>query len=179
MAISREEVALGEWATSSPKRSGSSLRERESRSHGPRLSGYSAPSDLSQKSGRSRRRASRGSRRRSCARRTAWVVVPAVDPLGDRRLELFGRAVGPTPQPFVGELGEPALDEVHPRAVGRREVQVEARVAHEPAMDLWRLVGRDVVDDEMDVEVVRNAAVDQVQESAGTPRRGGGRSCRR
>ena len=40
---------------------------------------------------------------------------------------------------------------------------MEAWVAHEPAMDLRRLVGRDVVDNEVDVEVFWDRAVDQVQ----------------
>ena len=74
--------------------------------------------------------------------------------------------MGAAPEPLVGELGEPALDEVDPRAVGRREVQVKPGVAHEPAVDLGGLVRRDVVDDEVDVEIVGHAAVDEVQEAA-------------
>ena len=37
-------------------------------------------------------------------------------------------------------------------------------MAQQPALDLGGLVGRDVVDDEMDVEVVGHRAIDQVQE---------------
>ena len=36
--------------------------------------------------------------------------------------------------PFGGEFGEPAFDEVHPARVGRREVQREAGVADQPAL---------------------------------------------
>src|ERR1019366_1404391 len=78
-----------------------------------------------------------------------WVLVPALDPLLDRHLEFFGRAVRAASQPLVGEFGEPALDHVHPRAVGGREVQVEPRVTEQPAVDLGRLVARDVVDDQV------------------------------
>jgi len=38
-----------------------------------------------------------------------WVVVPAPRPGADGDLELFGGAVRPSPEPFVSELGEPAL----------------------------------------------------------------------
>ena len=40
-----------------------------------------------------------------------------------------------------GQLGEPALDEVQPRAAGRGEVQDEPRVREQPALDRRRLVG--------------------------------------
>jgi hypothetical protein len=43
---------------------------------------------------------------------------------------------------------------------------MEPGVAKQPAVDLGGLVGRDVVDDEMDVELLRHAAVDEVQEPA-------------
>src|SRR5581483_8406731 len=53
----------------------------------------------------------------------AGVVVPAGDPGADGGDELSDRAVGAALDPFGGELGEPALDEVEPGAVGRGEVQ--------------------------------------------------------
>src|SRR5581483_10213498 len=48
----------------------------------------------------------------------AGVVVPAGDPGADGGDELSDRAVGAALDPFGGELGEPALDEVEPGAVG-------------------------------------------------------------
>ena len=51
---------------------------------------------------------------------------------------------------FVGELPEEPLDEVHPRATGRCEVQVKSRVLVEPLLDVLVLVGRVVVEDEGD-----------------------------
>jgi hypothetical protein len=50
------------------------------------------------------------------------------------------------PEQLVGELGEPALDEVQPAAAGRGEVQVKARAGGQPALDLLRLVGRAVIE---------------------------------
>src|SRR3989304_2997571 len=71
----------------------------------------------------------------------------------------------PAPQPFSSELCEPTLDEVEPTRIGRREVQREARVTYEPALDRRRLVGRGVIDDDVHVELGWYRLVDEVQES--------------
>jgi hypothetical protein len=60
------------------------------------------------------------------------------------------------PDLLLGENGEPALDYVDPGRAGRGEVQVEARVASQSAMDQGRLVGAVVVKDEVDLELGRN-----------------------
>src|SRR3546814_6323940 len=57
------------------------------------------------------------------------VVGPVRDPGADRGDELADGAVGAAAEPLVGELGEPALDQVHPRAVGGGEVEREPGVA--------------------------------------------------
>src|SRR3954454_7889735 len=62
------------------------------------------------------------------------------------------------------QFREPALDEVQPRARGRGEMQDKARVAGQPALDRWCLVGEGVVEDEVDVEVVRDLVVDLDEE---------------
>ena len=49
------------------------------------------------------------------------------DELANRRLQLRDAAVDAAPQLFVREFGEPALHEVQPRPVGRREVDVKTR----------------------------------------------------
>lgn len=61
-------------------------------------------------------------------------------------------------------------------AVGRGEVDVEEAVAHEPAVNLRRLVGREVVDDEVDVEVPQDGAVRQVHKAPELFRQGSDRS---
>src|SRR5215211_4250524 len=63
-----------------------------------------------------------------------------------------------------GERREPALHQVHPGPVGRREVEVEAAVAQQPAVHGGGLVGGQVVQDDVHVEVGRDGAVDLVQE---------------
>jgi hypothetical protein len=68
------------------------------------------------------------------------------------------------PEQLVGELGEPALDEVQPRARRRREVQLKARVGGQPALDLRRLVRRAVVEHQVDVQVRPHLAIDRLQE---------------
>src|SRR5207342_2135814 len=63
------------------------------------------------------------------------------------------------------ERTEPAFDEVHPRPVRGREVQVEAAaVAQQPAVHGRRLVDGEVVQDDVYGEVVGDLAVDLVQE---------------
>ncbi len=50
---------------------------------------------------------------------------------------------------LLGQLAEPALDDVQPRARGRGEVQVGARVLGEPGADVVGFVGAVVVDDQV------------------------------
>jgi len=74
--------------------------------------------------------------------------------------------VAAAPRPALGELREPALDEVEPGAVGGREVEGEARTTQKPAMDGRGLVGRGVVDDHVHIGALRRAALDEVEEAA-------------
>src|SRR4051794_32655069 len=67
-------------------------------------------------------------------------------------------------QLFGRQFGEPALDEVQPRARGRGEVQREARVREQPALDRRRLVRGAVVEHEVNVELGGNFGVDALQE---------------
>ena len=69
------------------------------------------------------------------------VLVPCGDPGEDVGGEFFDVAVGGALQFLGGQGGEPAFDEVHPRPVGGREVEVEPGVAQQPAMDLWGSYG--------------------------------------
>jgi hypothetical protein len=74
--------------------------------------------------------------------------------------------VSAPPDPFRGQLGEPALDEVEAGGVGRREVEREAGMTLQPALDGGRLVRRGVVEHEVDVEVHGHVGVEHVQEAA-------------
>jgi len=73
----------------------------------------------------------------------AGVLVPGLDPLADVGVQRADGAVRAAAQEFRGELAEPLLDEVDPRARGRCEVKVKPGVLSEPASDLggscgWR-----------------------------------------
>jgi len=50
----------------------------------------------------------------------------------DGVFEFAGAAVSSAAQLLFGEQREPALDQVEPGAAGRREVQLEARMAQPP-----------------------------------------------
>ena len=72
----------------------------------------------------------------------AGVLVPGGRPVHDVGGEFFDVAVGGALQFLGGERGEPPLDEVHPRPVGRGEVEVEPAVAQQPVVDGRGLMGR-------------------------------------
>ena len=93
------------------------------------------------------------------------VVVSGFDPAADVAVELAHGAVSAALEQLGGQLGKPALDGVQPRCAGRREMQREARMGGEPALDRWRVVGGGVVKHEVNVEPVGNLAVDRLQEA--------------
>ncbi len=68
-------------------------------------------------------------------------------------------------QPPFRELGEEALDGIEPGGRGRREVEMEPWMTLQPCLDLVVLVGRVVVDDEMDFPVLWGLAIDLVEEA--------------
>src|SRR6266849_9565708 len=80
---------------------------------------------------------------------------------------------------LLSQRGEPPLDEIDPRALRWREVDMEARMPRQPAVDQRRLVRAGVVDDEMDRERLGDGVIDRIAERAklarsdgagGTPR---------
>ena len=95
------------------------------------------------------------------------------DEFANRGLQLRDAAMGAATELFVRQLGEPALDEVQPRPVRRREVDVKARALREPVSDQRGLMRPVVVHDQMDVEVPRHGGVDRVEELPELDRRDG------
>ena len=81
------------------------------------------------------------------------VCIVDVKKLADGALQGRHTAVRAAAQLFVRQCGEPALDEVEPRRVGRREVQMETRAFGQPPVNQGRLVRAVVVEDEVHVEV--------------------------
>jgi hypothetical protein len=59
---------------------------------------------------------------------------------------------------------EPDLDLIEPRRIRWREMDVKARVGCEPSSNAGVLVGRVVVDNEMNVQLLRDRRVDVAQE---------------
>ena len=92
--------------------------------------------------------------------------VVGVDELSDRLFEFGDAAVTAAADLLLGQLTEPALNQVEPRAVGRSEVDVEARPLGEPVANDRGLVGAVVVHDHVDVQIRGDVVLDGVQEAA-------------
>jgi hypothetical protein len=69
------------------------------------------------------------------------MTVTELQVATDGVLEFAGVAVSAAPKLFFGQRREPALDQVEPGSAGRREVQVEAWMTQQPALDRRSLVG--------------------------------------
>ena len=74
----------------------------------------------------------------------------------DGVLAFAGAAVSAAAKLFFGQRREPALDQVEPGSAGRGEVQVEAWMTQQPALDRRSLVGALVIDDQMQLECGRH-----------------------
>jgi hypothetical protein len=75
----------------------------------------------------------------------------------------------PPPDLLLGERGEPAFDQVEPGSRSGREVQVEAGALDQPASDEQSFARAVVVEDEMDIEIGWDRAVEGIQELAEFP----------
>src|SRR5262245_42732796 len=80
-------------------------------------------------------------------------------------MQFEDRAEGATLEPSGRELAEEALSSVGPRGRGRREVEVDARMAGEPALHGRRLVGGIVIENQVEIELGRGRLVDPAQET--------------
>src|SRR3989304_276490 len=56
--------------------------------------------------------------------------------------------------PFLGDLSEPALDQIQPRGTGGGEVELHAGVALEPGLDAGLGVGAIVVQDHVERQLL-------------------------
>ena len=71
---------------------------------------------------------------------------------------------GPSPDPFLGEIAEPALHHVQPGTGRRNKVEVKPRMATEPGVHAGMFVRAIMVDDEMQIQLPRGGAIDCLQE---------------
>ena len=94
-----------------------------------------------------------------------WILVVLGEEAIDSGLEIDDGMEHTAFQPPFRELGEEALDGIEPGGRCRREVEMEPWMALQPCLDLGVLVGRVVVDDEMDVPVLWGLAIDLVEEA--------------
>src|ERR1700683_20398 len=94
------------------------------------------------------------------------MAVVELQVAADSVLAFAGAAVSAAAQLFFGQGSEPALDQVEPGSAGRREVQVEARMAQQPALDRRGFVGGGVIDDQMELAFAWHGIVDGLQKLA-------------
>lgn len=78
--------------------------------------------------------------------------------------EFRGIVEDPSPNTLVGEIPEETLHDVEPRRAGRREMKMEMAEPLLPGLHLGVLVGRVVVEDDVDLLVFWGCPVDQVEE---------------
>ena len=88
------------------------------------------------------------------------VVAPGVEEVLNGGHEIGHAGEDAAAQSLLGELPKPALDEVQPRAAGGGEVEMEARMLGKPGSDACVLVGLVVVEDQMQVELGRELAIE-------------------
>ena len=100
------------------------------------------------------------------------VVVPVGDPGADRGDESRTERWVPRLSHLVVSSANQRSTRFSQRAVGRREVEREAGVAEQPALDRRGLVGRRVVQHDVDVEVRRARSCRSGSRTGGTPRPG-------
>ena len=80
-----------------------------------------------------------------------WVLVPSFRVAEDSSFECGDAVESPTTDGFLGDSGEPALDQVEPGIAGGRQMDMEAWMSSEPLADGRVLVSAVVVADQMDL----------------------------
>ena len=84
----------------------------------------------------------------------------------DGLLELFDRVMIASLDLLLTELGKPAFDLIDPRTVGWCKVQVVALPFCQLATYERRLVGGVVIEDDMDLSLLRHSCIDLVEKVA-------------
>lgn len=92
------------------------------------------------------------------------VAVVLIDEVVDGLFQGFDAAKRPAADAFGDDLAEPVFDQVQPGAGRGDEVHVEPGMPREPSSDPRMLVGRIVVDDQVQIEMGRCLLIDQLEE---------------
>src|SRR3989442_1248019 len=93
------------------------------------------------------------------------VLVVVLDELVDLAFEVRHGVKGAATDGALRNQSEPAFDLVEPRGVGWSVVDMEARTSGEPDSDSGVSVGAVVIDDQMNIQIVRNVGLDVAQEA--------------
>ena len=83
----------------------------------------------------------------------------------DRVLEVVDAGVAAATDALCGDLGEEALHKVQPGRAGGHEVQLEAGMIFQAGLNLRRLVGGVVIENQVDVARFLHSLVDAAQET--------------
>ena len=83
----------------------------------------------------------------------------------DDRFEIADAVKDAAPDGILCDQAEEALDQIDPGRRSRREVEMEARVAFEPCLDLGMLVGCVVVHHDMQIKGFRGLGVNGAQKA--------------
>ena len=102
------------------------------------------------------------------------ILVVEGEVVANRLLELTRTAMRAATDLLLRERREPPLDEIEPQCPCRCEVQMEARMAREPAVDARRLVRAVVVENQMHIEVCRARSHRSCPGTSGTRSSGDG-----
>ncbi len=95
------------------------------------------------------------------------VVLGDIGP--DGVLQRPCRAEPASPELAGGEQGEPALHQVQPGSRCRCEMQLHARVAHQPAVYQRGLVDAGVVQHQVQLQLGRRSLLDGVEQAVVSP----------
>ena len=88
-------------------------------------------------------------RRLGCPDKWLGIVVVAIDVLVNGRNQFLDISKDTSPETMLGQVTEESLHHVQPRRTGGSEVDMESRVALEPALNLGMLMRGVVIHDEM------------------------------
>src|SRR5215469_9282443 len=93
------------------------------------------------------------------------MMIAVADVFADRAHQLADAAEGPSPDALVCDFREKAFHQVQPRSSRGGEVAVIAGVSSEPVFHGGMRVGTVIIQNEMDIQPTRDAALDVLQKT--------------